>query len=62
MFHSDYDISYEEAVRSVLEEFNLPIILEADIGHKPPQFAMINGAIAEICSFGGKGSIKFERR
>ncbi|MDD3174417.1 MAG: LD-carboxypeptidase, partial [Herbinix sp.] len=62
MFHTDTDTTYQEAVLSVLGELNLPIILEADIGHKPPQFTMINGAIAEIRSFRGKGSIIFERR
>jgi muramoyltetrapeptide carboxypeptidase LdcA involved in peptidoglycan recycling len=62
MYHTGIDTTYEEAVLSVLGDYNLPIILETDIGHKPPQFTMINGAIANIRSFGGKGSIKFERR
>ncbi|MGB4658861.1 MAG: LD-carboxypeptidase, partial [Mobilitalea sp.] len=62
MFHSDYDITYEEAVLSVLGDLNLPIILEADFGHKPPQFIMINGAIAYIHSKDGKGNVSFERR
>lgn len=62
MYNSDFDISYEEAVLSVLGEMNLPIILDADIGHKPPQFTMINGAIAKVNSFHGKGKIIFERR
>lgn len=62
MFRSYTDTSYEEAVLSVLGELGLPIILEADIGHKPPQFAMMNGAMAEIRSKGGKGSIHIERR
>lgn len=62
MFRTDTDTSYEEAVQSVLGELDLPIILEADIGHKPPQCAMINGALTEISSRGGKGSIKFDRR
>jgi muramoyltetrapeptide carboxypeptidase LdcA involved in peptidoglycan recycling len=62
MFHSDTGTTYEEAVLSVLGEFNLPLILEADIGHKPPQFTMMNGAIAGIRSLGGNGSIIFERR
>lgn len=60
--YSDTETSYEEVVHSVLSELNLPIILDADIGHKPPQFTMINGAIAYITSHSGKGSIKFERR
>lgn len=62
MYETDIDTSYEEAVLSVLSEFQLPIIFETDIGHKPPQFTMINGAIADIRSYGGKGSIIFERR
>jgi muramoyltetrapeptide carboxypeptidase LdcA involved in peptidoglycan recycling len=61
-FDTDSDTTYEETILSVLGELKLPIILEADIGHKPPQFTMINGAIANIRSFGGKGSIIFERR
>ncbi len=61
-YEAHYDISYEEAVLSILGGMNLPIILDADIGHKPPQFTMINGAIACVRSFGGKGSITFERR
>ncbi|HWT76645.1 MAG TPA: S66 peptidase family protein [Mobilitalea sp.] len=62
MYHTETDTNYSEAVLSVLGELNLPIILEADIGHKPPQFTMINGAIVHINSNKGKGCIKFERR
>ncbi len=62
MFQSYTDTSYEEAVDTILGELGLPIILDADIGHKPPQFAMVNGAMAEIRSIGGKGSIQIERR
>lgn len=61
-YRTDTDTDYQEAVLNVLGELKLPIILDADIGHKPPQFAMMNGAIADIRSFGGKGSIIFERR
>jgi len=62
MYNEEYEISYEEAVLSVLGDLDKPIILEADIGHKPPQIAMISGAIAHITSYGGKGNIMFERR
>lgn len=62
MFHTYTDTSYEEAVTSVLGELHLPIILDADIGHKPPQLTMINGAITTIKSKDGKGNITFERR
>jgi muramoyltetrapeptide carboxypeptidase LdcA involved in peptidoglycan recycling len=62
MYESAYEISYEEAVLSVLGELDLPIILDADIGHKSPQVTMINGAITTITSKDGKGIITFERR
>lgn len=62
MYNTDYEISYEEAINSVLGELGLPIILEADIGHKPPQFSIINGALATVVSKNKKGTIIFERR
>jgi muramoyltetrapeptide carboxypeptidase LdcA involved in peptidoglycan recycling len=62
MYSSDTDTSYEEAISSILGDLNLPIILEADIGHKPPQMTMMSGAIAQIRSFAGKGSVIFERK
>lgn len=59
-FDSDYYISYDEAVLSILDEFHVPIILDADIGHKSPQMTMINGSLATIRSYDGKGSITLE--
>lgn len=57
MFQSYTDTSYQEAVLSVLDELCVPIILDTDIGHKPPQFTMINGKRARIESFAGKGRL-----
>nr|WP_243456517.1 S66 peptidase family protein [Mobilitalea sibirica] len=62
MYKTYTDTSYEEVLLAVLGELNVPIIMDADIGHKQPQFTMINGAIANVYSKGGKGSISFERR
>lgn len=62
MYEPLYDITYDEIILSVLGELDLPIILNADIGHKPPQLSIINGAIAEIRSYDKKGTITFERR
>lgn len=60
-FDHEYYIPYEEAVLSVLNELNVPIILDSDIGHKAPQMTIINGGYATVKSKGGKGSISFER-
>jgi muramoyltetrapeptide carboxypeptidase LdcA involved in peptidoglycan recycling len=59
MFNTESEIPYDEAVLSVLEEFHVPIILEADIGHKAPQMTVINGAYATIHSKDGKGTLEF---
>ncbi|WP_026835727.1 S66 family peptidase [Eubacterium xylanophilum] len=42
------DHTYAESVLTILEEKNAPIILDADIGHKSPQFTIINGAKGNI--------------
>ena len=47
--------SYEDIIHERLDELKVPIIMDADIGHKGPQFVMINGALAKIVSAGGKG-------
>ncbi len=60
MFYESFsETSYEEAVMTRLGDLNIPIILDADIGHKGPQFSIINGAIATIRSVGGKGSLEY---
>lgn len=62
MYSSITDTPYEDVILEVLGELDLPIILDADIGHKHPQFSMINGAIVDIHSSDGQGNITFERR
>ena len=49
--------TYEETVIDVLKELDVPVILDADFGHKPPRMAIINGAKARIVSKDGKGTI-----
>lgn len=55
---NDYDISFNEAVKDALGELNIPIICDADIGHVSPQLAIVNGAVIEITSKYGKGTVK----
>ena len=45
---SDQFLSYQEALSQCLEELNIPIIYDADVGHCPPQMTLINGAVCEI--------------
>ena len=59
---SHYDISFKDAIKEGLSDLNVPIIINADIGHKPPQLTLINGALAKIKSKDNKGTIIFELR
>lgn len=59
-FYKSYsEISYMDAVMTALEEFNVPIIFDADIGHKEPQWTMINGAKARINYKDGKAQLRY---
>lgn len=49
------DMSYEEAILRALP--GEQIILEMDIGHVAPRMTVINGAIGEVFSRDGKGSL-----
>lgn len=44
---------------SILGKKNIPIIYDADVSHKGPTLTIINGAIVEVESKGGKGKISF---
>ena len=58
MIREDYGMSFNQAVEETLESLDIPIICDADIGHIPPQMAIVNGGILEITSEDGKGVIK----
>jgi len=57
---SYYDISFKEAILHVLGELEIPIIINADIGHVSPRMTIINGAIAHVACKDNKGIIEFE--
>ena len=50
---------YKDAVMSILGDLNVPVIFDADIGHKGPQFSVVMGAMAEVTSENGKGALKY---
>lgn len=52
------DMSYREAVRRALGD--MPLILEADIGHVSPRMTLINGAVVTVDCENGKASLKTE--
>jgi muramoyltetrapeptide carboxypeptidase LdcA involved in peptidoglycan recycling len=52
-----YYMSFKEAVYESLNYLNVPIIVNADLGHKAPRMTLINGSIATFKSKDGKGSL-----
>ena len=58
MIREDYDMSFEDVIKDVIGSMNIPVILDSDIGHIPPQMPIVNGAILEITCENGEGIIK----
>lgn len=54
----DYEVSFNETVKEVLGDLQIPIICDADIGHVSPQLAIVNGGILKITSENGKGKVE----
>lgn len=54
----DYETSFNEAVKVSLEDLQIPVICDADIGHVSPQMAIVNGAVLKITSENGKGIVE----
>ena len=58
IMREDYGITANQAIIDAIGELNIPIITEADLGHIPPQLAMISGAILKVASKDGKGTLE----
>ncbi|VGO19816.1 S66 peptidase family protein [Pontiella sulfatireligans] len=50
-------LSYLEAIEHCTKGLNIPIVYDADIGHKPPNMTLINGALAELMVDNGKATL-----
>ncbi len=58
MVCEDYSsISYYEAVKQAFAEFDIPVVADADIGHRPPSLTMVNGAVGKIVCRDGAGEV-----
>jgi len=45
-----FGMDHINAVTEILKKHNVPIILDADIGHLPPMMPLISGAYADVCA------------
>jgi muramoyltetrapeptide carboxypeptidase len=49
--------TFRDVLTAVLGDLPFPVIYDVDIGHRPPQFTLINGAVAKITYESGGGSV-----
>jgi len=42
------ELSHRDAVHAALGDLGIPVILDVDAGHQPPQMPLVNGALAEV--------------
>lgn len=47
------------AVTGILKKYNVPIIMDADIGHLPPMMPIVSGALADVCAGDNSLEIKY---
>ena len=53
------ELRYEEALVSTLGALTCPVLVDMDIGHRPPQLVLINGALAQVSlPAGGGGQVR----
>lgn len=50
-------LGYVDALRAVLDDRPYPVLYDVDIGHRPPQFTLINGAHAQLRFAEGRGTV-----
>ncbi|MCK5883376.1 MAG: LD-carboxypeptidase [Bacteriovoracaceae bacterium] len=48
---------YEDCIKKVFKDVAYPVILDADIGHCPPQMTIINGAFAKVTVTNGSATL-----
>lgn len=54
------NLDYEDAIMQIIKDYNVPVVFDADFGHKPPAIPIMVGAHANIKSKNGKGELEFK--
>ncbi len=55
-------LDHYHAVVDILKEFNVPIIMDTDIGHKPPMMPLVCGSMAEVTVCGNHIEVDMQYR
>ena len=45
---SESALSYIEAVRQAIGHLDCPVLMDVDVGHRPPQMTLVQGAVAKV--------------
>lgn len=61
-YRDEKDFSHCDAITGILGKYNVPIIMEADIGHLPPRIPYVAGAVCNIAAKENTFKINFELR
>ncbi|MFD2168974.1 S66 family peptidase [Tumebacillus lipolyticus] len=56
------DFRYQDALHRALDELQLPVIYDVDVGHLPPQMILVNGALAHVQVGQGRGTVEMVYR
>ncbi len=46
-----------DAVRSALADLELPVVVDVEFGHVPPQLTLVNGAVTDLVVAGATKTI-----
>lgn len=52
-------LNHYSAVMGILEQFDVPVILDADLGHLPPAMPIISGSTIKVSSIGNDWNIEY---
>lgn len=52
--------SYKGAITDELSEFDVPIVFDADVGHKAPRMVFVNGALSHFSITDGRCRLSYE--
>lgn len=58
----EFGIDHYQAVYEMLKDYNVPVMMDVDIGHLPPMMPLICGSMAHVSSDGKKYSVQMELR
>ncbi|MBR3152084.1 MAG: LD-carboxypeptidase [Clostridia bacterium] len=58
----EYGMNFEDSIKEALKGIDIPVVVNADIGHLAPQIAVVNGGIIEVESSNGRGWIRNEMK